>query len=116
MGPKKVQEHVPSAKKPLLVNAGEESGKVLIVHLKMAMFRSLSKDRQEMVYITSDKVVRAGNGEELEDHAGQNVEHGSEGCVHKGDDGATTLVVLLLLGQNVASRELTALTNSPWIG
>ena len=42
VGSSKIQEHVPGAKKPLLIDAGKESSQVLVAHLKMAMFRSLS--------------------------------------------------------------------------
>ena len=42
MWAKKVQEHVPSFKKPLLVNAGEETSKVLVVKFEIAMFGSLT--------------------------------------------------------------------------
>lgn len=113
---KKVQKHVPCAKEPLLVDAGEESSEVLVVQLEMAMFWSLSKDGQEVVDITRCKVVGEGNRNQLEEQPSQDVEHGAEGCIHKGDDGSTTLVVLLLLGKNVAGWQLAALSHSPWIG
>ena len=101
MRSKKVQKHVPCAEEPLLVDAGEESSKVLVVQLEMAMFWSLSKDGKEVIDITRCKVVRAGNRNELKDHPSQNVEHRAEGCTHEGDDGSTALVVLLFLGKNV---------------
>ena len=42
MWAEKVQEHMPGAKKPLLVNAGEEASKVLVVKLEISVFRSLT--------------------------------------------------------------------------
>ena len=46
-----VQKHVPGTKELLLVDTGEEFSEVLVVHLEMTMFRSLSKDRQEVIDI-----------------------------------------------------------------
>ena len=92
MRSKKIQKHVPCANETLLINAGEESSKVLVVQLEMAMFWSLLKDGKEVIDITCCKVVRAS----------QNVEHRTEGCIHEGDDWSTALVVLLFLGKNVA--------------
>ena len=113
---KKVQKHVPGTTEPLLVDAGEESSEVLVVHLEMTMFRSLPKDRQEVIDITSGETIRTSDWNELKDHASQDIERGPEWCIHEGDDGPATLVVLLFLGQNFARWKLTALTNSPWIG
>ena len=107
-----VQKHVPGTKELLLVDTGEEFSEVLVVHLEMTMSRSLSKDRQEVIDITSGKMIR----NEFKNHANQDIEHGPEGCIHEGDDGPATLVVLLFLGQDIARWKLTALTNSPWIG
>ena len=73
MRSKKIQKHVPYANEPLLINAGEESIKVLVIQLEMAMFWSLSKDGKEVIDITRCKVVRAGNRNELKDHPSQNV-------------------------------------------
>ena len=116
MRTKKIQKHVPCSNEALFINAGEESSKVLVVQLEMAMFWSLSKDREKVADITCCKVVRAGNRNELKDYPGQNVEHRTEGCIHEGDDRSTALVVILFLGKNVAGWKLTTLPNSPWIG
>ena len=70
MRTKKVEEHVPSTKEPLLVDAGKETSKILVVKLEMAMLRSLAKDRKEMVNITRCEVVWASDGNELENHPG----------------------------------------------
>ena len=102
MRSKKIQKHVPCANEALLINAGEKSGKVLVVQLEMAMFWSLLKDGKEVIDITCCKLVRAGNRNELKDHPSQNVEHRTEGCIHKGNDVSAALVVLLFLGKNVA--------------
>ena len=42
MWAEKVQEHMPGSKTPLLVNAGEEASKVLVVKLEISVFRSLT--------------------------------------------------------------------------
>ena len=68
-----------------------------------------------MTHIASGEVVWASNGKKLEDHSGKNVQHRAKGGVHKGNDGTSTAKILFLLGQDVAGRELTSLSNSPWI-
>ena len=52
MWAKKVQEHMSGSNKPLLVNAGEEASKVLVVELEISMFRSLTQNGKEMVDIS----------------------------------------------------------------
>ena len=86
MRTKEIQKYVPCSNEALLINAGEESSKVLVVQPEMATFWSLSKDREKVVDITCCKVVRAGNRNELKDHPSQNVEHRTEWCTHEGDD------------------------------
>ena len=116
MWAKEIKQHVPSTEEALLVNAGEEASKVLVVQAQRTMFRSLAKNSKEMIDITGSKMVRAGNRNELGNYFGKNVQHRSERSVHKGNDGTSTGEVLFLLGQNIAGRELTALANSPRIG
>ena len=80
------------------------------------MFRSLAKNVEKVIDITSGKMVRTGNGDELKKQASKNVQHGSKRSIHKGDDGTSTGEVLLFLGQDVARWELAAFANGPRIG
>ena len=52
-------------------------------------------------------MVGASHRNKLEDHPGQDVEHGAKGGVDERNDRSTTLEPLLLFGQDVAGRELT---------
>ena len=80
------------------------------------MFRSLAEYVEKVVDITSGKMVRTWNGDELKEQASKNVQHGSKRSIHKGDDGTSTGEVLLFLGQDVARWELAAFANGPRIG
>ena len=80
------------------------------------MFWSLAEYLEKVVYITSGKMVRTGNGDELKKQASKNVQHGSKRSIHKGDDGTSTGEVLLFLGQDVARWKLAAFSNGPRIG
>ena len=82
-----------------MVDTGEESNEVLAVHQEMTVFRSPSKDGQEVINITSGKMIRARYRNELKAHASQDIEHGLEWCIHEGDDGPATLVVLFFLAR-----------------
>ena len=59
------------------------------------MFWNLSKDGKEVINITRCEMIRAGDRTELKNHPSQDVEHGSKGCIHKGNDVSAALVVLL---------------------
>ena len=52
-------------------------------------------------------MVGASHRNKLEDHPGQDVEHGAKGGVDERHDRSTSLEPLLLAGQDVAGRELT---------
>ena len=60
-------------------------------------------------------MVGASHRNKLEDHPGQDVEHGAKGGVDERHDRSTTLEPLLLFGQDVASRELTTWARGPWV-
>ena len=62
------------------------------------MFRSLAKDVEKVIDITGGKMVRTCNGDELKNQASENVQHRSEGSVHKGNDRTSTGEGLLLFG------------------
>ena len=96
MWTEKVKKHMPGSKKPRLIDASEEASKVLVVQLKIAMFRGLTKNRKEMVHIARGKML------ELENHPCEDVEHRSEGGVHEGDGRTATLILFLAFGENVA--------------
>ena len=80
------------------------------------MFRSLAEYVEKVVDITSGKMVRTWNGDELKEQASKNVQHGSKRSIHKGDDGTSTGEVLLFLGQDVARWKLAAFPDGPRIG
>ena len=80
------------------------------------MFRSLAKYVEKVIDITSGKVVRAGDGDELKNHASENVQHRSKRSIHKRNDWTSAGEVLLLFGQDVARGKLTTFADSPRIG
>ena len=80
------------------------------------MFRSLAEDVKKVINVSSGEVVRTCDGNELKEQASKDVQHWSEGSIHKGDDGASTGEVLLFLGQDVARRKLAAFPDGPRIG
>ena len=80
------------------------------------MFRSLAKDVEKVIDITGGKMARTCIGDEVKNQASENVQHRSEGSVHKRNDWTSTSEVLLLFGQDVTGRKLTAFPDSPRIG
>ena len=98
MWAEKVQEHMPGSKKPLLVNAGEEASKILVVKLEISVFRSLTENGKEMVDISRGEVLRTRHRNELENHPCQDVQHMSERWIHEGDDWTATFIVFLPFG------------------
>ena len=46
-------------------------------------------------------MMGTGRRDELEDESGKDIEHRSEGRVHKGDDGATTAKILFPFCQDI---------------
>ena len=71
---------------------------------------------KKVIYVTSGKVVRTCDGDELKEQAGEDVQHWSERSIHKGDDGTSTGEVHFPFGQDVAGWKLAAFPNGPRIG
>ena len=79
------------------------------------MFRYLLEGCQEFIDIAHRKVLWTSNGNQLVEKPGQNVEHGAKRCIHKRNNGSSTLVCLFAFRQNVARRSLTSFSDAPRI-
>ena len=68
-----------------------------------------------MVDVPSGKMVWTGNGDQLEDHPGKNVQHWTERSVHKGINGTATAERLFLLCQDVSGWKISPFAHGPWV-
>ena len=58
-------------------------------------------------------MIRTSNRDQLKDHAGQDVEHGSKRGIDEGDDWSSTEGRFLLLGKDLAGGHLSSLSDGP---
>ena len=100
----KIKEHAPGSQETLLIDAGKEASKILIVQAQGAMFRSLAEYVEKVVYVTSGEMVRTCDGDELKEQASKDVQPWSEWSIHKGNDGPSTGEVLLSFSWLECSR------------
>ena len=95
--------HEPSPDETILINAGEETSKVLIHQNEVCVDGCRFENGEECVDITRSKVVWTRHWDQLEDHSGKNAEDGTKRRVHEGDDWSATPKIFLPFCQNVAS-------------
>ena len=99
-----------------MVNAGEEACQVLVDQNEVSINRCFAQNGQQCVHVPCGEVVGTGGWDELKDKPSKDVEHRPKGRFHEGDDGSTTLKVLLSFCQNITSWQLSAGADCPGIG
>ena len=104
MGSKEVEEHEPGPHESVLVNAGEESSKILVDQNEIGVDRRWLENGQKSLDIPWRKVVWARHWDQLEDEASKDVKHRAKRRVHKGDDGPATPKTFLSFCQDVSRR------------
>lgn len=79
MWAEEVQQHIPCPYESSLVDAGEETGQVLVDQNEVTIDWSGLKNREECVNISRRKVIRARYWDKLENHSGQKVASEAQG-------------------------------------
>jgi len=105
-GREELQGQSPASNEAVSVNTCEKTSKILVVYTgsRERIEVGVLEELDEVEYITFCQVVGKRFGQEVVDHFGDAVQHGSERCSEEADNGSPSPKLFLPLGQDVGVR------------
>ena len=112
----KFQSEAPTVNKSISVDACKEARKVLVVNARSGegVEVRVLEQLDEVEYVPFGQIVREGS-EQVVDHFGNTIQHGSEWSREEADDGSSGQEVFLALRENIGVWKVPSRADGPRI-